>query len=88
MKAQSFEFHRDNRGTPDLTYMGRHGIGKCKGLNVESSDEAVELRPINSKGDVSSNCVIQIPPSALRKVGEMLIQMSKPDVGTDKQAGE
>ena len=52
---------------PGVTYMGRGGEGKQKGLTIESEisfygdkPDVIFIHPINSRGD-EGNCRIEIP---------------------------
>ena len=54
------------------SYIGRNGIGKCYGLSIEpygtSPQSMITIQPINSKGDISSGCSIDIPTEHLSEV--------------------
>lgn len=81
MEALRFEFQPAASGH-DYSYLGRNGIGKCRGLLVNrfasGQGQYVLMSPINSKGG-RSRCRIEIPadPSMLREVGNYFLNLAR-----------
>ena len=81
MKAIRFEFQPYQRG--NFTFVGRNGIGICYGIAItESSPDIFPpqlfVAPINSKGNVSTNCYFSIPYDVdlMRDLGSQLLQLA------------
>lgn len=61
---------------PDLSYIGRNGSGKCRGLSINQYSDFVTMSPLNSKGNVG-NCLIDIPTEAIPELVQRLIPLDK-----------
>jgi hypothetical protein len=83
MEALRLEFQPRNPAAIELTYLGRNGTGKCRGIEVMSLGQGIHTRlmlsPINSKGVISSSCNIDLPadPSLIREVGEYFLNLAR-----------
>ena len=82
MRTLRLEFQPRDPAAIELTYFGRNGTSKCRGIEVMHMGEGIHERlmvsPINSKGIVG-RCNIDLPtdPSLLREVGEYLLELAR-----------
>jgi hypothetical protein len=83
MEALRLEFQPRDPAAIELTYLGRNGTGKCRGIEVMSLGQGIHERlmisPINSKGVVAQRCNIDLPadPSLLREVGQYFLNLAR-----------
>lgn len=58
-----------------LVYVGRNGVGKCRGLSIEQFDKRAGkfliIQPINSK-NVTAHCSIEFPISKIEDIIRVL----------------
>ena len=83
MRTLRLEFQPRDPAAIELTYLGRNGTGKCRGIEVMEMGRGIHRRmmisPINSKGIIASRCNIDLPadPSLLREVGEYFLELAR-----------
>lgn len=93
MRALRLEFQPRDPAAIDLTYLGRNGTGKCRGIEVMAMGHGIHERlmisPINSKGVVAQRCNIDLPtdPSLLREVGQYFLNLAT-EAETSRQSQE
>ena len=58
-------------------YYGRHGFGKCLGLDVWGTDGHVRISPINTTGRTSA-CTIELPRESIPDLIKFLHQIVQP----------
>lgn len=93
MRTLRLEFQPRDPAAIELTYLGRNGTGKCRGIEVmhmgHGIHERLMISPINSKGIIAQRCNIDLPidPSLLREVGEYFLELAR-ETETAARQGE
>lgn len=66
------------RKNVETKYMGRNGVGACKGLivrkfkDMNNGQPYTYIVPINSKGNAATKCSIEIPEDSIPEVTKAL----------------
>jgi hypothetical protein len=57
-------------------YFGRHGFGKCLGVELWDNADCIRINPINTTGTTTA-CMIDIPKESIPQLIENLQQLLK-----------